>query len=41
MAELKDAIKNIHDTMQIQAQRGNTDAEFVLKHLPELRRGSK
>jgi len=38
MAELNNAILNIHNTMQIQAQRGNSDAEFVMKHLPDVRK---
>jgi len=36
MAELNNAIINIHNTLTIQAHRGNSDAEFVLKHLPDI-----
>lgn len=38
MKELRQAISNIRSTMRIQSARGNTDADFILKHLPEVRR---
>jgi hypothetical protein len=34
--EAQQAIINITATMQVQARRGNTEAEFILKHLPDI-----
>lgn len=36
MKDLQQSIINITATLQIQAHRGNTDAEFILKHLPDI-----
>lgn len=38
MKELNEAVRNITRTMRLQRLKGNTDADFILKHLPEVRR---
>lgn len=34
MNKLNQALRNINDTMRDQVNRGNTNAEFLLKRLP-------
>jgi hypothetical protein len=38
MKEIQQSIINIHNTLTIQAHKGNTEAEFILKHLPDITR---